>query len=266
MRPQLKEHVCPAIMNFVRQKVEESGGSGVVIGLSGGIDSMTVSKICADALGPEKVLNIFMPSHASSDEDRRDAEDFCHRMGMELLVVDIEPTVRTFYSMLPSSDRKELAGNIMARCRMIVLFHHAKVRGRVVMGTSNKSELLIGYFTKFGDGGSDFCPLGDLYKTEVRQLAELIKVPRNIIDKVPSAGLWEGQTDEGEMGISYDDLDQILYGIERSLTGEEIAGETGLSMNKVEMVWAMHRSSVHKRKTPLIPKLGIRTLGLDWRE
>jgi len=266
MRPQLKEHVYPAIMNFVRQKVEESGGNGVVVGLSGGIDSMAVSKVCADALGPEKVLNIYMPSHASSDEDRRDAEDFCCQTGMELLVVDIEPAVRSFLYMLPSAERKELAGNIMARCRMIVLFHHAKLRGRVVMGTSNKSELLIGYFTKFGDGGSDFCPIGDLYKTEVRQLAELVKVPRKVIDKVPSAGLWEGQTDEGEMGISYDDLDQILYGIERSLTNEEVAAETGLPLETVEKVWNMHRCSVHKRKTPLIPKLGIRTIGLDWRE
>jgi NAD+ synthase len=266
MRPQLKDYACPAIKDFIRQKVEESGGNGVVIGLSGGIDSATVSKLCADAVGPEKVLNLFMPSGASSRQDRQDAEGFCRQFGMEFKVVDIEPAVSTFRSMLPSPDCNKYAGNVMARCRMIILYHHACMLGRVVMGTSNKSELLTGYFTKFGDGGSDFCPLGDLYKTEVRQLAEQIGVTRAIIDKVPSAGLWAGQTDEGEMGISYDELDQVLLGIERSMTNEEVAAETGIPLDKVERVWAMHKCSVHKRKTPLIPKLGIRTLGLDWRE
>lgn len=266
MRPQLKENVYPAIKEFIRQKDEECGGRGVVVGLSGGIDSVTVSKLSTDALGREKVMNIFMPSHASPPQDRLDVEAFCRAEGTELLVVDIEPAVQAFLSMLPHADRKELVGNAMARCRMIVLYHHAKVRGRVVMGTSNKSELLVGYFTKFGDGGSDFCPIGDLYKTEVRQLAELIGVPRSMIEKTPSAGLWEGQTDEGEMGISYDQLDQILFGFERLLTDEEVAAEIGIPLETVEKVWEMHRSTAHKRKTPLIPKLGGRTLGLDWRE
>ncbi len=260
------EHAYPAIKEFIRQKDEECGGGGVVVGLSGGIDSVTVSKLCAEVLGPDKVLNIFMPSHVSSHRDREDVEAFCRDQGMELLVVDIDPAVRAFLDMLPSSDRRDCIGNIMARCRMVVLYHHAKVRGRVVMGTSNKSELLIGYFTKFGDGGSDFCPLGDLYKTEVRQLAELIGVPRHIIDKTPSASLWEGQTDEGEIGMSYELLDQVLYGFERMLTDEEVAKETGLSSETIARVWEMHRGSVHKRKTPLIPKLGVRTIGLDWRE
>jgi NAD+ synthase len=266
MKPQLRDYAYPAIKEFIRQKVQESGGEGVVIGLSGGVDSATVSKLCADAVGPEKVLNVFLPSRASSPQDRRDAEEFSRKHGMEFLVVDIEPAVEAFRTILPLMERKELAGNVMARCRMAVLFHHAKVRGRVVMGTSNKSELLTGYFTKFGDGGADFCPIGDLYKTEVRQLAEQIGVPRNIIDKMPSAGLWEGQTDEGELGISYDELDQVLFGLERSLSNEAIAAETGLPLPKVEMVMDKYRCTVHKRKTPLIPKVALRTLGLDWRE
>jgi len=266
MRPQLKDYACPAITDFIRQKVEESGGNGVVIGLSGGIDSAVVSKLCADAIGPEKVLNIFMPSEASPTQDREDVETFCNRLDMELKVVEIAPAVKAFSSMLPHMDECKHAGNVMARVRMIVLFHHACAMGRVVMGTSNKSELLTGYFTKFGDGGSDFAPIGDLYKTEVRQLAEQIGVPREFIDKVPSAGLWTGQTDEGEMGITYDDLDRVLYGLERSLTDEEIIEETGLDQEKVEMVLSRYRCSVHKRKLTLIPKLGVRTVGLDWRE
>lgn len=266
MRPQLKEYARPAIENFVRQKVEESGGGGVVIGLSGGIDSATVSKLCADAIGPEKVLNIFMPSASSSEEDRRDAEGFSCRFGIPFKVVEVTPAVEAFRTMLPSMDRRECSGNVTARCRMIVLFHHAWLMGRVVMGTSNKSELLTGYFTKFGDGGSDFCPIGDLYKTEVRQLAREIGVPEAIVEKVPSAGLWAGQTDEGEMGMTYDDLDQVLFGLERSLGDEAIVAETGISLEKVRMVRAMHLRTVHKRKTPLVPKLGIRTLGIDWRE
>jgi NAD+ synthase len=137
---------------------------------------------------------------------------------------------------------------------------------RIVMGTSNKSEMLVGYYTKFGDGGADFCPIGDLYKTQVRELGERIGVPEHIIAKVPTAGLWKGQTDEGELGISYEELDDILYGFELNLSEEEIAKRTGLETSKLERVWRMHRQSVHKRKMPLIPKLGVRTIGLDWRE
>jgi NAD+ synthase len=265
MRPQLKEFARPAIEDFIRHHVHEAGGNGAVIGLSGGIDSATVSKLCADALGPEKVLNLFLPSASSSDADRRDAEDFCSRFDMPFKVVDIAPVVEAFRSVL-SLDRRECAGNVMARCRMIVLYHHAWQMGRVVMGTSNKSELLAGYFTKFGDGGADFCPIGDLYKTEVRQLAREIGVLDTIIDKAPSAGLWIGQTDEGEMGISYDQLDQVLLGLEQSLSNESIAEETGISPDVVSKVWEMHHRTVHKRKMPLIPKLGLRTLGIDWRE
>jgi NAD+ synthase len=184
---------------------------------------------------------------------------------MPFMIVDIAPVVDSFRSIL-TLDRRECTGNVMARCRMIVLYHHAWEMGRVVMGTSNKSELLAGYFTKFGDGGADFCPIGDLYKTEVRQLAREIGVPDAIIEKAPSAGLWTGQTDEGEMGISYDHLDQVLFGVERSLSNESIAAETGIPLDVVSKVWDRHRQTVHKRKMPLIPKLGLRTLGIDWRE
>ncbi len=267
MRPQLREMADVVIEDFIRQKVEDSGANGVVIGLSGGIDSAVVSVLCASAIGPEKVLNIFMPSAKSSNEDARDAEELSLKFGMRHQVIDIEPAVEGFRAILPELEEdKRLLGNCMARCRMAILYDQAKLTNRLVMGTSNKSELLVGYFTKFGDGGADFCPIGDLYKTEVRQLARKIGVPEKFAQKVPSACLWEGQTDEGELGISYDELDSVLFGIENGMELEDIARRNMISEEQVDRVWKMHIGSVHKRKTPLIPKVGLRTIGLDWRE
>jgi NAD+ synthase len=266
MRPQLKDYAYDSIVEFIRQKVEESGGNGVVIGLSGGIDSALVSKLCVDAVGADKVLNIFMPTTSSSSSDRKDAEDFSNEMGAEFKVVEITQAVESFKKLLPSTDRKELLGNIMARCRMVVLMHQANLMGRIVMGTGNKSELLVGYFTKYGDGGVDFLPIGDLYKTEVRELSRKVGISTRIIEKAPSAGLWEGQTDEGELGVSYEKLDQILLGFEMLMENREISRQTGIDLNIVEMVWRRHLDTVHKRKAPLVPKVGSRTIGLDWRE
>jgi NAD+ synthase len=263
---QLRELTEEVIVEFISEKVRESGAKGVVMGLSGGIDSTVTSLLCAKAIGPDKVLNLFLPSASTPEEDRGTVEEFCERFRMDLKVVDISPMVDALAKMLPDIEDRRLRGNAMARCRMIVLFHHAKLMDRVVMGTSNKSELLVGYFTKFGDGGADFCPIGDLYKTEVREMGRRLGLPKEILEKAPTAGLWEGQTDEGEMGITYDELDQVLVGIELNLSNEDISARTGIDLGKVEKVWAMHRASVHKRKMPLIPKLGFRTIGLDWRE
>lgn len=266
MATQLRDLTEEAILEFISEKVRESKADGVVIGLSGGIDSAVTSLLCAKALGPNKVLNIFVPCGTTPCGDEKDVEDFCAKFGMELKEIDISGMVDTVMRSLPSADDKRLIGNVMARLRMIVLFHHAKLLNKVVMGTSNKSELLTGYFTKFGDGGADFLPLGDLYKTEVRVLARKLQVPSMICEKAPTAGLWEGQTDEGEIGLSYEELDQILVGIELNLSNEDIAKRAKIDLERVEKVWAMHRASVHKRKMPLIPKVGLRTIGLDWRE
>jgi NAD+ synthase len=262
----LRELTEEAILEFIVEKVRESKAKGVVVGLSGGIDSAVTSVLCAKAIGSEKVLNLFLPCKTTPAGDRRDVEAVCRQFGMELKVVDISTMVDAVRKTLPGAEDKKVLGNATARLRMIVLFHHAKILDRVVMGTSNKSELLTGYFTKFGDGGADFCPLGDLYKTEVRELAKNLALPKQIMEKVPTAGLWEGQTDEGELGLTYEELDQILIGMELNLSNEDIASRTKIELDKVERVWEMHRASVHKRKTPLIPKLGFRTIGLDWRE
>jgi NAD+ synthase len=157
-------------------------------------------------------------------------------------------------------------GNLRARARMVVLYFVANTEDRVVMGTGNKSELLCGYFTRYGDGGVDFQPIGDLYKTQVRAMARHLGLPKKIIDRVPTAGLWPGQTDEGDLGISYDELDRILLGIELQMEPEGIAEKAGVPVEHVRRIEDLVAATAYKRKAPLVPKLGIRTLGLDWRE
>ncbi len=266
MRPQLKADAELVIMDFIRSKVEDSGCRGVVVGLSGGIDSALVTKLCVDAIGPDNVLNIFLPSPSTPEDDRKDVKMLALQFGTELTTIEIAPVLESYSKIMPSVERRELAGNLMARTRMSVLYHYARMMDLLVMGTGNKSELLMGYFTKFGDGGADFLPIGDLYKTEVRELARKVGILPRVIDKTPSAGLWPGQTDEGEMGISYKELDRILLGIELLLDDEVISSRTGLDLDLVRSVRSKHLASTHKRKMPLIPKLGVRTLGSDWRE
>ncbi len=254
------------IGEFIRTQVRESEAAGVVVGLSGGIDSAVVTKLCVDALGPEKVLNVFLPSPATPKQDLEDVRQMSKAWRTTLLVYDIGSLLEAYHSTMPGSEMKEVSGNLMARIRMSVLYAHANKERRLVMGTGNKSELLMGYFTKWGDGGADLLPIGDLYKTEVRELARLIGVPERIIEKEPSAGLWEGQTDESEMGISYDDLDLVLSGLEEQLSLDVISKKTSVPMALVEMVSDKNERSRHKRRMPLIPKLGLRTVGCDWRE
>lgn len=266
MRPQLKHDAELVIIEFIRQKLEESKARGVVIGLSGGVDSALVTKLSVMALGADKVLNVFMPSSTTPAEDREDVRAFSKSLGTELMELDICPIVDAYAKTVPSMDRKELKGNVMARVRMTMLYHEARMKDLIVLGTGNKSELLMGYFTKFGDGGCDFLPIGDLYKTEVWELSRKLGLPKRITEKAPSAGLWAGQTDEAEMGITYDQLDQVLVGIEQSMSTEDISKATGIALDKVSMVMSKHIASVHKRKMPLIPKMGLRTIGMDWRE
>jgi NAD+ synthase len=149
---------------------------------------------------------------------------------------------------------------------MIVLYFFANTQDRLVMGTGNKSELLCGYFSRWGDGGVDFLPIGDLYKTQVRAMARHLGIPKRIVDKVPTAGLWPGQTDEGELGLSYDVLDRILLGIELQMEPEAIAEKADARIGEVRRIEALVAATAFKRKMPLIPKVGIRTVGLDWRE
>jgi NAD+ synthase len=267
LTPKFREEQVAAIRSFLRHHLEDSGRKGFLVAMSGGLDSTVTAKLCVDAAGATKAKGLMLHDGLTSEADRRDAAAWAETLGIPFAEVDIEPLVRAFADRLPiAPEQRRDLGNVKARVRMIVVYHYANVEDRLVIGTGNKSELLTGYFTKFGDGGADFLPLGDLYKTQVRAMARHLGVPKAIVDKVPSAGLWKGQTDEEELGIGYEDLDAILLGIELQLPADAIADKTGLPLEKVRHVEGLVRGSIHKRKMPLIPKVGVRTIGLDWRE
>ncbi|MEM3038596.1 MAG: NAD+ synthase [Thermoplasmata archaeon] len=264
--PKLREDAEDIIKKFIKMRVEEAGASGVVIGISGGIDSAVVAHLCVGALGKDKVMGVMMPEKASNPQDLDHGIMVAKSLGIEHVVVDITEAVEAVLKFSPKKGDRLSSANVKARCRMTVLYHIANSTNRLVMGCGNKTEIMIGYFTKFGDGGADYMPIGDLYKTQVRELARRIGIPKEILDKPPSAGLWEGQTDEGELGVTYDILDQVLFGLETGLPPERIAKEAGCDMETVSKVQGMIRRSVHKRRLPLIPKVGFKTPAFDWRE
>ena len=264
--PKFREDHVALIESFLAHQVQASGRKGVVLGLSGGVDSALVAKLCADAIGPKGVLALGLPE-GKGGRDLEDARAYAKDLGIGFRFVDITRFVATLDGGLEPGKADRIArGNLRARTRMIVLYYVANTEDRLVIGTGNKSELLTGYFTRWGDGGVDFLPIGDLYKTQVRAMARHLGVPEKIVKKVPTAGLWPGQTDEGELGISYDELDRVLLGIELQMEPEVIAEKTGVRLAEARRVEALVASMAFKRKPPLIPKVGIRTVGLDWRE
>ncbi len=267
LQPSFREEQVGIITSFIHHHLEDSGARGIVLGMSGGVDSSLVASLCAKAVGPQKVLGVWSGEGPARGADFNDARNLAKSLGIELRRHDITPLVAAFQTTvrIPRDERIAL-GNVKARLRMILLYYVANTERRIVMGTGNKSELACGYFTKMGDGGADFLPIGDLYKTQVREMAAFLGVPKRILEKIPTAGLWPGQTDEGELGIKYGDLDRILLGIEIHLTPEEIAERAGVDLATVRRVDELVRRNAHKRKTPLIPKVGVRTFGLDWRE
>ncbi|MFA6804911.1 MAG: NAD+ synthase [Candidatus Methanomethylophilaceae archaeon] len=242
------------LTDFIIGAVERTGCKGLVVGLSGGIDSAVVTKLCVDAIGADRVLNIFMPTSVTALDDYKGTRDLSKLWGTTYKMVDIQPAVDAFTAALFSKDIAPLErGNISARCRMIVLFNNAKKRNYMVVGTSNRSELMMGYFTKFGDGASDMVPMADLYKTQVWEVAKIIGVPQEYIDKVPTAGLWEGQTDESEMGVTYRDLDHVLNGFALSMTDGEIAKDVGIPEAKVAELRKQVAAMEHKRTPAYVP-------------
>lgn len=270
-------HWEATITAFLRHHVEEAHAKGVVVGMSGGLDSAVVAAIAVHALGKSKVLPIMLPAPDSHPQDARHAQLACKAFGLKPHMHSIGPIVegleRTLQEPQHPAPRKSakstldarVRGNAKARARMLLLYAEAQRRDYLVCGTGNKSEILTGYFTKWGDGGVDVQPIGDLYKTQVRELARHLKVPKAIIDKPPSAGLYPGQTDEGDMGLSYEDLDSVLKGMELNLDADVIARKAGLSRATIYKVEGMVRRTEHKRRMPLIPKIGARTVGIDWR-
>jgi NAD+ synthase len=262
--PRLPAHALETIEAFLRSEV--GGKPGVVVGLSGGIDSALCARLARDALGAEKVLGVLLPDEGPSKALVEETVRYAHDLKIASTVIPIAGIVQSIRTIFPAIEDRTALGNIAARVRMTLLYTLARERGRRVLGTGNKSEILLGYYTKYGDGGVDLLPIGDLYKTEVRELAERLELPEAIRRRVPSAGLWEGQTDEGELGLPYPALDRILRGLEEIRSEEEIARLTGVPIETVQSVVARVEANRHKRRLAPIPKIGLRTIGIDWRD
>jgi NAD+ synthase len=266
LAPVLPPHAAPTIHQFLRHHVAEAGASGVVLGLSGGIDSALAARLAVDALGAPMVRGVVLPDALYPPELLEETLEYGRTLDIAMSVVPIEPIEAAFRQQLPRIEERMNWGNTKARIRMVVLYALARESRSLVLGTGNKSEILLGYFTKHGDGGVDLLPLGDLYKTQVRALAESLALPEAIRARAPTAGLYEGQTDEAELGLPYRDLDQILHGIEGLRSIEEIAEATELPLAAIRSVEARVTANRHKRRSAPIPKIGLRTIGIDWRD
>ena len=250
--------VSEKICSFIKSFIIDGGFNGAVIGLSGGIDSSLTAKLTVEAIGADNVLGLIMPTSTSSEEDVKDAVFMARRLGIEYEVIDLRNVEKAFWEICPHAREMPRIprGNLMARIRMCTLYIHSNSLNRIVVGTGNKSEILTGYFTKYGDGGVDILPIGCLYKTQVRELARYMGIPEKIILKKPSAGLWIGQTDEDELGISYDLLDKILCGIyDLKFPPKKVAEALEIDYSHVQHVMNLVERSAHKRSLPPIPKL-----------
>lgn len=249
---------------FLSNEIRKFGFSSIVLGLSGGIDSAVVCELAVRALGAENVLALMMPYRSSSPESLAHAEIMIHRLGIKAEELSITPVVDAFFSSVPQSELLR-RGNIMARTRMIFLYDVSARDGRLVAGTSNKTELLLGYGTMFGDMASAVNPLGDLYKTQVRGLARHLGIPGLLIEKAPSADLWEGQSDEDDLGFSYEAVDLLLYMmLEKRMDKEAIIAE-GVDEPFYDRVRKMVVRNQYKRMMPVIAKISGRTPGIDFR-
>ena len=244
----------PILVSFISNEVKKVGVDRVVLGLSGGVDSSLSAMLAAEALGPSHVLAVIMPYRGSSEESQAHAELVVRKSGIESIVVDITPQIDAYFAKVPDADPKR-RGNKMARERMTILYDHSARWSALVLGTSNKTELLLGYGTLYGDMASAINPLGDLYKTQVWALAQFIGVPDVIVQKKPSADLWAGQTDESELGFSYSEVDGLLFLMvdERYSRAELIAA--GYSEGFVDDVTQRIMNSQFKRRLPVIAKV-----------
>jgi NAD+ synthase len=242
------------IERFIANYVSEGKANGLVIGLSGGLDSSVVLKLAVNALGSAKLHGLIMPSAVTPTQDVDDAVAFARELGVQYDLVKLEPIIQSFSASLPENERAE--GNLAARVRMCLLYYHAAVRGCLVAGTSDKSEIQIGFFTKFGDGAADILPIADLYKTEVRRLATFLKVPTAIVEKKSSPRLWKDHLAEDEIGLSYEMLDPILEMLAgRKRKPKDVARKLGVSLKDVQRVQDMAARTAHKRRPVPFAKL-----------
>jgi NAD+ synthase len=254
--------VTRILTDFIRTELERAGFGRAVIGVSGGVDSALSCVLTAEALGPQNVLALFMPYATTSPDSRQHAQQIIDLTGVKSETVEITPMVDPLLNKIPEKE-KIRRGNIMARMRMIILYDRSAALNGLVIGTGNKTEILLGYTTLYGDSACALNPLGDLYKTQVRQLAYALEIPSEIIDKPPSADLWVGQSDEGELGFTYEEVDRLLVLMVDGRYDLDACVAAGFKREFVETVLDRIRGSQYKRIMPPIAKLSNRTVGYD---
>jgi len=258
------ELVAEILCRFLRQEIRRAGFSRAVLGLSGGIDSSVVAYLCVKALGAENVLAVTMPYKTSSEATRRDSQTVVERLGLPTIDVPITDQVDAYFARQKNASQLRLA-NMCARQRMTVLYDQSAAREALVVGTSNKTELLLGYGTQFGDMASAVNPVGDLYKTQLYPLAAHLGVPDEILGKTPTGDLWVGQTDEGELGFTYAEVDRLLVlMVDRRWRKAELV-QAGFAVDLVDRVAERIRRNHYKRRMPIIAKLSSRTMDRDFR-
>lgn len=250
------------LTSFIRDAVDTTGTQAVVVGLSGGIDSSLAAALAARALGPERVHGFLLPYRTSNPESAHDARAVAEHLGMPHRVIDISPMVDAYFEG-ESDAGPDRRGNKMARERMTILFDQAKKLGALVLGTSNKTEILLGYSTIFGDNASSLNPLGDLYKGQIWQLSRHLGLPAQVIGKAPSADLWPGQTDESDLGVDYETADEVLYLLfDMGLRPEEVTAR-GYGEQVVRRLVALEQQFRFKRRLMLIARLSGSAVNLD---
>ena len=262
------ESIQEKITRFIKDYITKTKAEGVVLGLSGGVDSATVGALSAISIGGHRVLGLYMPEKETYNKmDHKHIKTLVKSFQLELETINITNILNTLYKTIPNYFRKDKTsrGNLKARTRMLIWYYYANRENRIVVGSSDKSETMIGYCTQWGDSATDLCPIIDLYKTQVRLLATHLGVPPRIIQKPPTPALWPDQTAEAEIGMNYATLDLILYGLEHFMSVNTIAENLELAKKRVEDVRNRWLRSEHKRRMPMTTKLGYRTVGRDFR-
>ncbi len=256
------------ICRFIKEYVENAKAKGIVLGLSGGIDSGTIAALSSRAIGGDNVLGLMLPEEENfSQKDIDDAKVVAKKFDLKTQICDMSDALGSLYKAIPVFDAKDrlCKGNLKARTRMIYLYYYANKFNRIVCGSSDKSETMMGYFTKWGDAAADITPIMDLYKTQVRKLAIQLGIPQELALKPSTPALWPSQLAETELGIKYENLDLILYGLERFMATDEIANQLSIQKAIVDKVKSRWLANEHKRRMPLAPKIGYRTVGNDFR-
>ncbi len=272
--PLIHKHLC----NFIKSEVFKAGLKRVVLGLSGGIDSAASCFLAVSALGKDNVTALIMPYESSSKSSMDDALKVVNMLGIKYYVSDISNQINEYFKIETDEAEKSentyitgdivlklRKGNKMARERMSILYDYSYKLNSLVLGTSNKSELLLGYGTLYGDTASALNPIGDIYKTQIYQLAEHLGIPKTIINKPPSADLWEGQSDESELGFTYKTADDIMYLLIDKMYKPEVVISLGFEENIVNNIYERIKKSQYKRRMPLIAKVSERTINIDFR-